>query len=351
MRGPARATGIFPGARMGTVVDIHTHIFPLEVVDYIRSGKGPGDVRVEDRAGKEPLIVHGNGLAYPVFPAFYDSAAKLEQMDGDGIDVSVVSMGSSLFLFELDPAETARVHRVVNDAAAAYGEAGGERIVAMATVPMNDPVAAADELRRAHALGLRGAHVGTSVEAMMLDDRALDPFFAAAEELGMPVVLHPYTSMTGDPPPALSGYHLSNVIGNPLETCVAASRIVVGGVFDRYPGLRVVLVHGGGSFPYQLGRLDHAYDVRAETKAVARRKPSSYLENLMFDTLIFDERALRFLVSIAGSSQVMFGTDTPFDMRDLMAQDAIAEIAPEAADDILGGNAIRAFGLEVDAER
>ncbi len=344
-------TAVTIGPEIATVVDIHTHIFPLEVIDFIRSGKGPSGVRVEDRGGKEPLIVHGNGLAYPVFPAFHDSGAKLEQMDDDGIDVSVVSMGSSLFLFELDPKETARVHRVINDAAAAYAEAGDGRIVAMATVPMNDPAAAAEELRRAHALGLRGAHVGTSVESMMLDDRALDPFFAVAEELAMPVMLHPYTSMTGDPSPSLSGFHLSNVIGNPLETCVAASRLVVGGTFDRYPDLQVVLVHGGGSFPYQLGRLDHAYEVRTETKAAALRKPSSYLENVMFDTLIFDQRALRFLVSIAGPSQLMFGTDTPFDMRDLMARDAIAEIAPDAADDILGGNAIRAFGLGLDAER
>ena len=109
----------------------------------------------------------------------------------------------------------------------------------------------------------------------------------------------------------------------------------------------MVLVHGGGSFPYQLGRLDHAYEVREETKAVAKRKPSSYLEkNFMFDTLIFDQRALLFLVSLAGSSQLMFGTDTPFDMRDVMAKDAISRIAPGAADEILGGNAIRTFGLD-----
>jgi aminocarboxymuconate-semialdehyde decarboxylase len=222
---------------MGRVVDIHTHVFPLEVIELIRSGGGPEGVRVEDRAGREPLIVHGNGLAYPVFPAFYDPAVKLEQMDADGFDVSVVSIGSSLFLFELDPEETARVHRQVNDAAAAYAEAGEGRIVAMATVPMNDPPAAAEELRRAHGLGLRGAHIGTSVEETMLDDRALDPLYAAAEELSMPLVLHPYTSMTGEPSPSLDGFHLSNVIGNPLETCVAASRIALGGVFDRYPEL------------------------------------------------------------------------------------------------------------------
>lgn len=144
------------------MVGIHTHIFPLEVVDFIRSGRGPRTIRVDDRDGKESLIVHANGLAYPVSSAFHDPASKLEQMDTDGIDVSVVSVASSLFLYELDLDESERFHRSVNDAAAAYAEADGNRLVAMANVPMNHPEAAAAELRRAHGLGLRGIHIDTS---------------------------------------------------------------------------------------------------------------------------------------------------------------------------------------------
>jgi aminocarboxymuconate-semialdehyde decarboxylase len=124
--------------------------------------------------------------------------------------------------------------------------------------------------------------------------------------------------------------------------------LVVGGVFDRHPDLRVLLVHAGGSFPYQLGRLDHAYDAREETKAVARREPSAYLDNLLFDTIAFDPRALEFLISVAGSSQLMFGTDIPFDMKDLATRDDVAGLP--AAEDILGANAIRAFGLKGSVE-
>lgn len=336
---------------MATVVDVHTHFLPLEVVDYFRSGDGPEAVKVEDRDHEAPLIVHANGLRYPVFPSFHDPGAKLEQMERDGIDISVVSIVPSLFLFELAPEETARVHRVINDAAAAYAAAGDGRIVAMATVPMNDPAAASEELRRAHdELGLHGVEVGTSMGDVMVDGPELDPVFATAEKLGVPIMLHPYASMIGDPPAGLRGFHLSNVIGNPLETCVASSRLLVGGVFDRHPDLRVLLVHAGGSFPYQLGRLDHAYDVREETKAVARRRPSAYLENLLFDTIAFDPRALEFLISVAGSSRLVFGTDSPFDMKDLGTRDNVANLPHEVQEDILGANAIGLFGLQGDAQ-
>jgi len=267
-------------------------------------------------------------------------------MDRDGIDVSVISLSPSLFLYWADPGETARVHRVVNDAAAALVERGGDRLTALATVPLNDPPAAAAELRRARTeLGLVGAEIGTSAGEVMLDDLILEPFFAAAEELAMPLLLHPYTNMISPPGPGLTGFHLANVIGNPMETFVAAARLIVGGVLDRHPGLRIQLVHAGGAFPYQLGRLDHAYEARSETKATAEREPSSYLRNFLFDTIAFDRRALQFLIELAGPGQVLFGTDIPFDMADLSAREIAQWGDPRIADRVLGENALEIYGI------
>jgi aminocarboxymuconate-semialdehyde decarboxylase len=329
-----------------TVVDVHTHFLPEEFVDLVRSGDGPPGIKTVDRVGQDALIVHDNGLRYPVLPIFNDARAKLEQMDRDGIDVSVVSVSPTLFLYWASPEHALQVARLVNDAGAAFCRDGGGRLVAMATVPLNDPAAAALELRRAHAnLGTVGVEVGTCVEDVQLDNPSLDTFYATAAELNVPVLLHPYRSMISAPVPALDGYHLSNVVGNPFDTFVAAARLIVGGVFDRHPELRVQLVHGGGSLPYQIGRLQHAFEVRAETSEVARRSPMDCLENLLFDTVLFDPRALDFLLALAGAERVLLGTDVPFDMADLSALRVRERLSAEVADSVLGANALRAYNI------
>ena len=331
------------------IVDSHTHFLPMELVELLRRGEGPPDLSLSERGGEDPLIVHDNGLRYPVFPLFHDAGAKLEQMDRDGIDVSLISLTPSLFLYWAEPSETARVHRVINDAAAALAERGGGRLPAMATVPLNDPPAAAAELRRARTeLGLVGVEIGTCVGDVMLDDPSFEPFFAVAEELQTPILMHPYMNMISPPGPGLEGFHLANVVGNPTETFVAAARLIVGGVLDRHPGLRVQLVHAGGAFPYQLGRLDHAYEARADTRATAQRRPSSYIENFLFDTVAFDPRALDFLIELAGPERVLFGTDLPFDMADLSARDLADRVDPALASRVLGENALATYGLQFE---
>jgi aminocarboxymuconate-semialdehyde decarboxylase len=330
------------------IVDTHTHFIPMEVVELLRHGEGPPDLSLAESDGGVPLIVHENGLRYPVFPLFHDAGAKLEQMDRDGIDVSLISLSPSLFLYWADPRDTARVHRVINDAGAKLAAQGGGRLAAMATVPLNDPPAAARELERARSeLGLVGVEIGASVGETMLDDPSLDPFFAAAERLEMPILVHPYMTMIAAPGPDLAGFHLANVIGNPMETFVAASRLIVGGVLDRHPGLRVQLVHAGGAFPFQLGRLDHAYEVRSETKSIAQRPPSSYLEHFRFDTIAFDPRALDFLIKLVGPERILFGTDVPFDMGDLSGKSLAERADPDVASRILGDNAVALYGLQL----
>lgn len=330
------------------VVDVHTHYIPDELIDLIESGQGPSGLAVERRAGKDPLVVHDNGLCYPALEVFRDVGARLEYMDEHGIDVSVISIVPSLFLYWLDPSETAAACRTINDAGAEMAARSGGRVAAMAMVPLNDPDAAAQELRRAREeLGVVGVHIGASVEGTQLDAPELDSFFAEAAALGLPVMVHPYVSMIAPPDAATSGFHLGNVIGNPVETFIAGCRMLVGGVFDRHPELRVLLVHGGGALPYQIGRLQHAYEVREETSSVASKPPLSYLENLRFDTAVFDRRALEHVIALAGPERVVFGSDLPFDMGDASAL-AIRDWAdPDVAERVLGRNATELFGLQV----
>jgi aminocarboxymuconate-semialdehyde decarboxylase len=337
---------------MPMVVDVHTHFIPEELVDLIDSGHGPSGLSVDRREGKDPLIVHDNGLRYPALRIFRETAARLDYMDEQGIDVSLISISPSLFLYWLEPDETAAACRLLNDAAARMAAEADGRVAALAAVPLNDPAAAAEELRRAHAeLGVVGVEIGASVEATQLDDPGLEVFFATAAALRLPVMVHPYVSMIAPPDAATRGFHLGNVIGNPVETFIAGCRMLVGGVFDRHPDLRVLLVHGGGALPYQIGRLQHAYEVRDETKSVARKPPLSYLDNLRFDTAVFDRRALEHLTAIAGPERVLLGTDLPFDMGDASALRIRDWAAPTTADRILGLNASDLFGLSSPAAR
>jgi aminocarboxymuconate-semialdehyde decarboxylase len=152
------------------------------------------------------------------------------------------------------------------------------------------------------------------MEYIPLDDERFEPFFAAAAELDVPVMLHPYH--TGAPP-ELADFYMRNLVGNPLETGVAASRLILSGCLDRHPQLTIILVHGGGFMPYQVGRLDHGFRVRRETSARINAPPSSYLRRFYFDTVTHASLPLKFLVELVGADRVVFGTDIPFDMADL----------------------------------
>ncbi len=329
-----------------TVIDTHSHFLPPGVVERLREGRYPL-AHVEDRGDAGSWVVCERGLQFPLTPLFADVDAKLAWMDRYGIDVSLTSVAAPLFLYELEAEEAARVAAEVNDAAAELAGASGGRLVGMATVPMSAPEQAALELRRACGeLGLKGVEIGTSVGEMMLDDPALDPVFAVAAELGAPLFLHPYTYMLGlQTVPGFERFFILNTVGNPLETHLAATRLMLGGVFDRHPDLVVQLSHGGGALPYQLARLDRTYDMRAQVREVAQRRPSDYLDHFLFDTVLYDPRPLRFLVDLVGPERVVFGTDHPFDIADLSALDAVRELDESAAAAILGANAGRAYGL------
>jgi aminocarboxymuconate-semialdehyde decarboxylase len=193
--------------------------------------------------------------------------------------------------------------------------AASPRLAGLATLPLQDPAAAAEELRRAVGeLGLRGAQIGTSgADGLPLDDPVLAPVLAEAERLGVPLMLHPYYVGLK---PGLTDYYFTNSIGNPLDTCIAAARLIHAGTLDRHPELRVVLVHAGGFLPYQLGRLDHAYAVRNEPQADISKAPSTYLRRFWIDTITHADQALTFLENLVGRDRLVIGTDLPFDMAD-----------------------------------
>ncbi len=283
--------------------DVHNHAVPREAIELLRGASG------------YPITVEGNVMEADrvraeLTPVFTDPAAKLEQLERLGLEAAVVSVSPALFAYEAEEERGAALCRAVNSGLAELCAHEPERLRWIAHVPLQDPDAAAALLADAAGAGAVGAQIGTSVAGTPLADADLDPFWSAAEAHDTALMVH---SAYNNPHPGLEGYHLQNAIGNQLETTIAAERLIVTGVLDRHPGLRLLLVHAGGYMPWQAGRLRHAAGVRTEL-ADSPRDPHAYFGRIVVDTITHDPAALRYLVDRVGADNVAMGTDLPFDM-------------------------------------
>ena len=322
-------------------VDVHTHFVPFDVIADAWRGVGFDGIRAERAGGKE-WLVHRQGFRFPVPPVFYDAEARLASMDERGISHAVLSIAPQLFMYWVEPGEAARFCRAANDDLAAFASGSAGRISAVATLPMQDPGAAVTELRRTvTGLRMRGAEIGPDVAGAPLDDPGPRTVLAAAADLGVPLILHPYYVGAR---PGLADFYLTNLIGNPLATTVCAARLIFSGALDELAGLRLVLTHGGGYLPYQIGRLDHGHRVRSEAQGCAH-PPSAYLPAFWFDTVTHAPGPLRFLADSVGTDHVVYGTDFPFDMAAGPLADQLAGTGISDAAAIAGRNASDLFGL------
>jgi aminocarboxymuconate-semialdehyde decarboxylase len=323
-----------------TAVDLHTHFLPRFFVEEAAAG-GVFGVRADDG-----FVSHPQGFRYPIAPAFVDVEAKLAEMDAAGIDVAVLSAAPTLFFYDAPSGEAVDFARRSNDALAGV-VAQSERLAGLAALPLQDPPAAAAELERAVGeLGLLGAHIGTGCGRVPLDDPRMEPVLGAAERLDVPLMLHPYYVGAK---PGLEDFYLVNSMGNPLDTSVAAVRLVYSGALDRFPRLRIALVHGGGFLPYQLGRFDHAFAVRPEARVAIDRPPSSYLHRFWMDTITHGDEALRFLAARIGPERLYIGTDQPFDMADAAPVERLQRIGVDV--DATGGAAAALLKTDLEARR
>jgi aminocarboxymuconate-semialdehyde decarboxylase len=324
-----------------TVVDVHTHFLP-EFLLAEAATRGVFGVRAEDG-----WIVHPQGFRYPAAAEFLDADAKLAQMDAKRIDVSVLSSAPTLFFYDEPADDATEFARRSNDALAGLVE-DRPRLRALASLPLQDPEAAAAELRRAVTeLGMLGAQIGTSCGPTPLSSPQLEPVLAAAEALDVPLMLHPYYVGAK---PGLEDFYLVNSVGNPLDTCVAAVRLIHSGALDRFGGLRVALVHGGGFLPFQLGRFDHAHAVRPEPKVAIERAPSSYLDRFWMDTITHADAALAFLRDLVGPERLFIGTDLPFDMADEEPVERLERLGLDAGSTLPAAEALLGPRARLSAE-
>lgn len=304
------------GAAQPRCLDIHAHHVGQPVMDRINQEGARHGVRVVKSAdGATRLEVGGRVTGMPLMPALIDESARLKWMDEAGIDVQLVSGWMDLAGYHLAPEAGQWLARVQNEALAALVAARPDRYAAAAMVPLQAPELAADELRHAvRELKHRAVQIGARVEEEGLDHASFDAFWRAAEELDVPVIVHPADLAV---PPRLRRLFLHILVGNPSETTFAAAALLLGGVFDRFPKLRVLLVHGGGCVPFQFGRIDRGrVSAPPAARGAVKKSLQHYSPNLYYDSVLHDEPALRYLIERAGAGKVALGSDYPFPLRD-----------------------------------
>lgn len=358
------------------VVDVHTHVYPPVFMDLLRARDSVPYVRSfpDDPAAGDRLVIlpaedtASTSRGRPIGPAYYDIGEKIAFMDAHGIDVSVISLANP-WLDWLPPADAADAARRVNDDMDRVCAQHAGRLYAFATLPLSAPAdAVVAEIERLASLEhTRGVIVGTTGLGSGLDDPALDPVFAALERTRQLVFLHPHyglpTALYG-PRAADYGHVLPLALGFPLETTIAVTRMLLGGVWDRFPRLDVLIAHSGGTLPFLAGRIEsciaHDAHLKKDGRTVGRRDVWDVLKtNIYLDAVIYADVGLKAAIDASGADRLLFGTDHPFfppldgdddewlsvTLNSKAVRSALGDDA-KTAEDIMGGNAVRILRLQ-----
>jgi aminocarboxymuconate-semialdehyde decarboxylase len=326
------------------VVDIHCHVLTPECEPLVRDLAG-AQLQPFDRFGGASTDYNRTHFA-AIVPKLTDPAERLADMDLMGVDVQAISVAPPQYYYWTQPDLGSRLARMCNERLAELCRAHPDRFVGLGTVPLQDTDLALKELDHLSGqLGFTGIEICTNVEGTDLDHERLAPFWERVTELDLLVLLHPHGFTEGQ---RLTDFYLINVIGNPLDSTVALSRLISAGVLERHQDLKLCVVHGGGYLPFYAARLDHAWQVRPETREHIPNAPSTYLKRVHFDTVVFDPADVARLVTSYGADHVLLGTDYPYDMGEVDPI-GLVDRTPDLSDDdraqILGGNAARLLGL------
>ncbi|HVB86007.1 MAG TPA: amidohydrolase family protein [Candidatus Dormibacteraeota bacterium] len=336
-----------PRGRKSLTVDVHCHILTAEVESLVA---GCPEKQAEQAAqlriyGPES-IEHNRTLFARLMPQLTGVDERLRRMDEMGVDVQLISPSPNQYYYWAEVDLAKQIVATQNEHIALVCGTHPERLRGLGNVSLQHPELSVEQLSDCvNKFGLRGVEISSACNGLELSDVRFERFWAKAEELGCLVFIHPLGTSLGD---RVNRYYLGNIIGQPLETTVALSHLIFGGVLDRFPGLKICAAHGGGYLPSYVGRSDHGYAVRPEAANI-KLKPSEYLKRIYYDSLVYTPEGLRHLIEQVGVAQVMIGTDYPFDMGSYDPHGQIADvpgISQEERDRILGGNAARLLGID-----
>ena len=290
------------------VCDVHSHFLPPEAMDLMISGP----VVVGGGTNGESMNVNGI-IVGATIDQLSVTGQMIDAMDQAGVDHRVLTPPPFTYRYWADPVEGLQLCRLINDAIARVVAEHPDRFSGLVTVPLQDSEAAILELDRGmNELGLLGLGVGTNVDGRLLSDPAWRDVFARASEMNAPVLVHPDFV----PSPRYPDYYLVNVIGMPVETGTTVANMMLSGMLEELPDLRVCFLHGGGVAPYLMGRWSRSWHLRPDTSRDSTRPPEDLLGSLYWDTLTHSVGAVEFLISQMGPDHVVLGTDAPFDVED-----------------------------------
>jgi aminocarboxymuconate-semialdehyde decarboxylase len=330
-----------------SVIDVHAHSVPAAWPD-LRDVAGGGDswpwLRVESE--REAVIMLGDAEFRRITDSSWNAEVRLAAMDEDGVDVQVVSPTPVFFCYERPTAQAARVAAVFNDLALDLCGYEPRRLIPFCQVPLQDLEAACTELDRCLANGHVGVEIGNHCGDRDLDDEGVVAFLQHCADSDVPVFVHPWDMPTS---PRLERWMGRWLVGMPAETHLSIAAMILGGVFDRLPStLRICFAHGGGSLPYALGRMDNAWQNRRDLVGPdSEQPPSAYTDRFFVDSVVLDDRTLRFLVDRVGAGQVVVGSDYPYPLGERPAGRVVRDnplLTDEERAAILRTNATRFLG-------
>lgn len=324
-------------------IDTHNHVIPETIIKAMREQPARYHTQIEGERGSYKFVRGKTRI--DLIPEFYDADAKVESMDRKRIDIAYISPGPQTFFYGLGPDQALQTASLVNDGVANMAAARPDRLRGMATLPMQDPDAAITELERVvKEYGFKAVEMGTAIGEEELADAKFRPVLRRLQELKMVLFAHPNTQGAGG---RLDCWYLTNLIGNPLDTTIMVGKLMFSGALDELRELKILLAHGGGFLPYQIGRFEHGHTVRPDTSAVTKSKPLEMFKNFYFDALTHDPRATRHLLQMVGSGRVVLGTDAPFDMGEeqpVQHLDAVPGLTDKEREDVSYRTASALFG-------
>lgn len=322
-------------------IDVHAHHIPTSWLEAIATNPAAYGCDAGQEGGRAWFKMGSEERSYPL-AALLDLEDRLRFMDKAGIDRQVLSPPMSITGYELDDVRGQALARLFNESVVESAKTHPDRLIPVATLPLQSPAAAVRELDHAvQELGVRMVEIGTNVNGANLDEPRFEPVFARAADLEVLVQLHPHNVAATD---RLRHSYLDNLVGNPLDSTIAAAALIFGGVLERHPTLRVCLVHGGGCLASLIGRWTHGYHATRRAHSTPQ-PPEEYARRLYVDTLVHDAGALARLASLLGTDHLLLGTDYPYDMgeRDPLGELARAGLENDPA--IVGATAARLLRL------